>query len=851
MTKSKISPQTASQKTEPDSRADFPVVGIGASAGGLEALEKFFQHCPCDSGMAFVLVSHLAPHQTSALAEILQRTTAMPVLEAQDQMPVIANHVYVIPPNQSLRIFHRVLHLNIPEHPPGQRMLIDTFLRSLAEDVAGRAIGIILSGTATDGTLGLRAILGAGGITLVQEPTTARFDGMPLSAIQAGYANYVVPVEKMPELLVNHRYPQEAHLDVPLPIPVLSGINQVLMQLRSSTGHDFSLYKKSTIQRRIERRMAVHNIDRIDVYARYLKEHLPEVKLLFKELLINVTNFFRDPEAFAELQHTVFPIMLQNKPKDYTVRVWVAGCATGEEAYSIAMLLSEFIDARRSDCKVLIYATDLDEDAIAAARNGLYPANIIQDVSEERLRKFFSKELNGAYRIKKNIREMVVFAVQNLIKDPPFTKLDLLCCRNVMIYLETELQNRLLPMFHYALKSSGVLFLSSSESVGNYTELFTPLSRKWKLYQVNSSAVSSRTLMTDNLNWENKPSPKVTEALLKLSPQIVNFTELCKRALLQFYAPASVLTDLQGNILYVHGETGKYLRPAPGHASLSIIEMAREGLPLELRMAIHNAAQQGLPTFSRVLPVKTNGSFQSVRFNVRRLPKQADMNEEYLLVSFHDVADSERQNFNSLPPAELRQVEELQSELAYARETMQRAIEEHSAANEEFKCTQEEMQSTNEELQSTNEELETSKEELQSINEELVTVNSELQAKIVQLSDMQNDMKNLFDNIRIGIIFLDLDFKIRRFTREVTKIYRLVDSDVGRCLGDINSDLRYEELLSDAQTVLDTLVSSEREIYAQNGDCFQTRIQPYRTLDNLINGVVISFTNVSSNVRMK
>lgn len=842
MAKAKIPPK----KPGSDNGGNFPIVGIGASAGGLEALETFFQYFPGDSGMAFVLVSHLAPNQSSALAEILQRSTSMPVVEAKDQMPVLANHVYVIPPNQSLTIFHRVLQLNVPEQPPGQRMLIDAFLRSLAEDLGERAIGIILSGTATDGTLGLRAILGAGGISLVQEPSTARFDGMPLSAIQAGYASYVLPVEKMAELLINHGYPQQVYADVPLPTAVLSGINQVLMQLRSSTGHDFSLYKKSTIQRRIERRMAVHNIKSVDIYARYLKEHSAERNLLLKELLINVTNFFRDPQAFAELQHTVFPTLLENKPKDYTVRVWIAGCATGEEAYSVAMLLAEFMDAQRSEFTVQIYATDLDEDAIAVARNGTYPANIVQDVSEERLHKFFSKEPNGSYRIKKNIREMVVFAIQNIIKDPPFTKLDLLCCRNVMIYLESELQNRLLLMFHYALKSGGALFLSPSESIGSYTELFTPLNRKWKLYRNSNYVLSTRAISIDNLNWSNKPSPKATEALLKLSPPVVNFAELCKRALLQFYAPASVLTDLQGNILYVHGETGKYLRPAPGHASLSIIEMAREGLPLELRMAIHNASQQGLPTFSRVLAVKTNGSFQSVCFNVRRLPKQADMSEDYLLVSFHDVADSEPQNLSSLPLAELRQVEELQSELAYARESLQRSIEEQNAAKEEFKCTHEEMQSTHEELQSTNEELETSKEELQSMNEELVTVNSELQAKIVQLSDMQNDMKNLFDNIRIGIIFLDREFRIRRFTREVTKIYRLVDSDVGRCLGDITSDLRYDGLLNDAQTVLDTLVSCEREVCAQNGDCFQTRIQPYRTLDNVIDGVVISFTNSSS-----
>lgn len=833
-------------KTQSAPSGNFPIIGIGASAGGLEALEQLFQLFPDHSGMALVLVSHLAPNQSSALADILQRSTAMPVVEAEDQMPVEANHVYVIPPNQSLTIFQRVLQLNVPEQPPGQRMLIDTFLRSLAEDQAEKAIGIILSGTGSDGTLGLRAILGAGGITLVQDPATARFDGMPLSAIQAGYASHILPVAKMPELLLNRPIPVTHHPESPLALSTIAGINRVLMQLRSNTGHDFSLYKKSTIQRRIERRMAAHNIDDIDIYARYLKEHPLEVSLLFKELLINVTNFFRDPEAFRQLQQTIFPALFQNKPKDYTVRVWVAGCATGEEAYSIAILLNEFIDAERNDFKVQIYATDLDEDAIAIARTGVYPSNIVQDVSQERLHRFFSREPGGSYRIKKHIREMVVFALQNLIKDPPFTKLDLLCCRNVMIYLEPELQNRLLPTFHYALNTGGVLFLSPSESIGSHHELFTPLNRKWKLYQANLSVASTRSMMANNLAWGAEPSLKTSELLLETTPQTVNFSELCKHALLQFYAPAAVLTNLKGNILYVYGETGKYLRPAPGHASLNIIDMAREGLAMELRLALHNTALQGLPTFSRTLAVKTNGDFQPVSFTVRLLHKPADSSEDFLLVCFHEVKDSEALSPVSQSAASSQPTEELQQELAYTRESLQRSIEEHNAALEEFKCTHEEMQSTNEELQSANEELETSKEELQSMNEELVTVNSELQAKIVQLSDMQNDMKNLFDNIRIGIIFLDHQLKIRRFTREAAQIYRLVDSDIGRYLSDIKSDLLYEELLHDAQTVLDTLVPCEREVCTRQGHGFQVRIQPYRTLDNVIDGVVITFTNSNS-----
>ena len=828
--------------TSNETTDDFPIIGIGASAGGLEALEEFFQHFPDNSGMAFVLVSHLAPNQDSALAEILQRTTTMKVVEAVEQTTVAANCVYVIPPNKSLTIFHRVLQLNVPEQSQGQRLLIDVFLRSLAEDQGEAAVGIILSGTGTDGTQGLRAILGAGGMSLVQEPGTARFDGMPLSAIQSGYASHVLTIEKMPAFLIHQYHIPVSHQESPLSFTTVNGINRILMQLRNSTGQDFSLYKKTTIQRRIQRRMAVHNIDNMEVYARYLKDSPVEVSALFKELLINVTNFFRDPEAFEILQQTVFPDLFANKPKDYTVRVWIAGCASGEEAYSIAILLSEFIDAEQNDFKIQIYATDLDEDAIITARDGFYPANIIQDVSPERLHRYFNKDAGG-YRIKKNIREVVVFAVQNLIKDPPFTKLDLLCCRNVMIYLEPELQNRLLPTFHYALRTGGILFLSPSESVGNHFELFTPVNRKWKLYQATFCSSSSRTLMGNTLRWTHDPNIKMPESVLK-TIETVNFAELCKRALLQFYAPASVVTDLTGNLFYVHGETGKYLRPAPGQVSLNIIDMAREGLVQELRAAINNTVTQGLPISSNVLSVKTNGNFHPMTFCIRLLVKQIKTGEDFLLVSFHDVVDTAQMSPDPLAPAELQQVEELKRELSYTRENLQRSLEDHNATNEEYKCTHEEMQSTNEELQSTNEEIETSKEELQSINEELLTVNSELQAKIVQLSNMQNDMKNLFDNIRIGILFLDRKLRVRRFTRQITEIYRLVDSDIGRQLSDIKSDLLCDSLLDDAQAVLNNLVPCEREVSTNKDTRFQVCIKPYRTMDNIIDGVVLTFNDL-------
>lgn len=833
--------QKKNQPVQPKQDNSFPIVGLGASAGGLEAFERFFHHVPADTGMAFVLVSHLDPSHASILTEILQRITAMPVVEAQDQMQVMPNCVYVIPPNRDMTIFHGALQLSIPEQPHGQRMPIDAFLRSLAEDQSEKANGIILSGTGTDGTLGLRAILGAGGITMAQEPTTAKFDGMPVSAIQAGYVTHVLPADKMSEALLSGIRTLISPVPAATPPIALSGISRILLQLRTSTGQDFSLYKKSTITRRIQRRMSQNDIEDTETYVRYLREHPTEITSLFKELLINVTNFFRDPEAFVALKQDVLPTLLADKPDDYVFRVWVAGCATGEEAYSIAMVLHELMDENHYLFKVQLYSTDLAEDTITIARAGFYPPNIAQDVTPERLRRFFIKE-DGGYRVKKEIREMLVFAVQNIIKDPPFTKLDLLSCRNLMIYLEPELQNRLIPAFHYALKPGGVLFLSPSESIGNHTELFTPLNRKWKFYRATPTSASTRAMLTSNLNWTAKPTYKGREDVIKVSRE-TNLAELTRRMLLQYYAPASVVTDFKGNILYVYGETGKYLRPAPGHASLNMIDMAREGLQLELRAAIQ-AANQGTQALSRELSVKTNGDFHSVQLSIRTLANPND-HQNLLLTSFQDIAppiSDKPARKRSSKPGELRHIEELEHELAYTKENLQATIEGQYASNEEFKCT-------NEEMQSTNEELETSNEELQSINEELVTVNSELQAKIVQLADMQNDMKNLLDNIQVSTIFLDQQLIIRRFTRDATQIFRLVASDVGRALSDIKPELDGDDLLDAVHAVLDNLVPIEREVKTLNGNWYLARIQPYRTLENMIDGVVLTFTNITERTR--
>ncbi len=836
----------------------FAIVGVGASAGGLEAFEEFFKHVTNDSGMAYVLVQHLDPDHPSMLTEILQRATGMPVTEAKDQLAVKPGNVYIIPPNRSMVIFNGTLQLSMPEKPRGQRMPIDSFLRSLAEDQGERAIGIILSGTGTDGTLGLRAIIGAGGVSLVQEPTTAKYDGMPASAIGAGYATHVMPPEKMPEALrsvMRHLAVTPQHTHIQTATAAVCGINRILLQLRSSTGHDFSLYKKSTIGRRIERRMAQHEISDAEVYARYLKEQPAELQALFRELLINVTSFFRDPEAFDMLRNDFLPQLLAGKPEGYVVRVWVAGCASGEEAYSIAILLRELMDETKRGFKIQMYATDLDEDAIAQARAGIYPPNIAQDITPERLRRFFVKD-DAGFRIKKEIREMVVFAIQSVIKDPPFTRIDLLSCRNLMIYLEPELQDRLIQTFHYALKQDGVLFLSPSESIGSHHELYTPINRKWKIYRANHSVASPRTVLAGGLTWAADKHDKDPEKVMQKAIG-TNFAELAKSALLQSYAPASVVTDLKGNILYVYGETGKYLRPAPGQATLNVIDMAREGLQLELRSAIQRAANRDEPTLGRELTFGAKDDPHIVSLNVHGL-HDAEAGGGLLLVSFQDlqieVAGKNRKGAKMPPGKQASRslsavhIEELERNLAYTRENLHATIEEQQASNEELKSTNEEMQSTNEELQSTNEELETSKEELQSLNEEMLTVNNELQSKIDQLAGMQNDMKNLLDNINIGTIFLDLQLNIKRYTREAVQVYRLLASDVGRPLNDIKSNIDGDDLLPDAQAVLDDLTSRERQLRTLNGVWYLVRIQPYRTLENMIQGVVMTFTDISQRV---
>ena len=845
--------RTGSKKTstgkKPALKTGFPVIGIGASAGGLEAFELFFKGVPADSGIAFIIVSHLDPGHASMLAEILQRTAKIPVIEAKDRMPVEPDHVYIIPPNRELTLFHGSLLLSAPGQQRGLRMPIDTFLRSLAEDAGERGIAVILSGSGTDGTLGLRAVQGAGGVAFVQDPATAKYDGMPTSAIQNGLATYILPAETMYGEIASYvKHYLVRHIPAPLPPPEgKQPFVRILQILRTKTGHDFSLYKQTTIRRRIERRMGMHGLEDPDAYARYLAENPAEVRLLFKELLINVTSFFRDPEAFELLKTEILPPLLENKPEDYTFRVWVAGCATGEEAYSVAMIFRECMDAARRPFRVQIYSTDIEDDVIAVARAGTYPPNISIDVKPERLRRFFTKDESG-FRIKKEIREMVVFAVQDVTRDPPFTRLDLLACRNLMIYFEPELQNRLVPAFHYALNPGGILFLSPSESIGRFTDLFAPVNRKWKFYSARQLLSSARAAGTSSMP-PTAPSAGGTTPELAILRKEMNFVELTRGILLQSYAPPSVIIDPDGTALYVYGDTGNYLRPAPGTANLNIIEMAREGLTLELRRAIQAVGKKKIPVTVPAIAVRTGTGIQKVGLTVRPLTDPGT-GKELLIVSFAEAGKPAPEHLpaHKAPDKKgsAKRIGELEQELLYTRENLQANLIGMQAANEELKSTNEELQSTNEELQSTNEELETSKEELQSVNEEIVTVNAELQAKIEQLTEIQNDMKNLLDSTSIGTIFLDENLSVKRFTKESARVFRLVATDTGRQLSDIKSTILSGDIVAIAQEVLDSMVPQEKEVRTTDGLWFLARFIPYRTFENVIDGVVITFTDITA-----
>jgi len=829
--------------SRPRIKKQFPIVGIGASAGGLEALELFLANVPENCGMAFVIIQHLDPTHKGVMVELLQRSTTMQVSQAADRMRVKENCVYVIPPNKDMSILHGVLHLLDPVAPRGLRLPIDFFLRSLADDRQEHSIGVILSGMGSDGTLGLRAIKEKAGAVFVQDPASAKFDGMPHSAIQAGLADVIAPANALPEKII--AYLQYAPLIVKEGPPVDeksdSALEKVVILLRAQTGHDFSHYKKTTIYRRVERRMGLHQIDKIASYVHFLRENPQEVELLFRELLIGVTSFFRDPVEWENMRKEVFPALLEGRTSNQTLRAWVPACSTGEEAYSLAILFKEVLAKTRSAVNITmqIFATDLDQHAIQKAREGVFPANIAADVPPNLLDRYFIKEERG-YRAAKSIREMIIFAPQNLISDPPFTKLDLVSCRNLLIYLTTDLQKKLLPVFHYSLNPGGFLFLGSAETVGNFSNLFSPLSGKTRIHRRLDSPLTPEAFEFPTTLF----APKPLEAARPATP-VTNLQALADELILRHFSPAAVLTNDKGDILYISGSTGKYLEPAAGKANWNIFVMAREGLRHGLSTAFQQAVRTKETITLKNMRLVTSAGRQAVQITIQSLHGTSPLNGMVVIV-FTDTETGPQARRSGPLSKDSALVKELELELERTRQEVQSIREEMQSSQEELKSTNEEMQSANEELQSTNEELTTSKEELQSMNEELHTVNHELEFRLDELSHINNDMKNLLDSTDIATLFVDNNLCVRRFTNETGKITRLIPGDVGRPITDIASALLYPELADDAREVLRTLAKVEKQISStQTGSWYKVRILPYRTFENLIDGVVITFSDIT------
>ncbi|MGA3282416.1 MAG: chemotaxis protein CheB [Smithella sp.] len=855
--KKKTKPAVSGNKEEKSSLKDalqqqasalFPIAGIGASAGGLEALEQFLRHVPAKSGIAFIIVQHLDPTHKGIMQELLKRATSMEVFQVKDGMRVKPDCVYVIPPNKDMSILHGVLHLFEPTAPRGLRLPIDFFLRSLADDSQERSIGVILSGMGSDGTMGLRAIKEKMGVALVQEPASAKFDSMPRSAIAAGLADIIAPAVDLPGKIIdylNHTI-LIAKNGLPLEEKDQSALEKVFILLRSKTGHDFSMYKKNTVYRRIERRMSIHKINRIASYVRYLQENSQEVELLFKELLIGVTSFFRDEAAWEHLRLKVIPALLKTREVRQTLRAWSAGCSTGEEAYSLAIAFKEAAEQVKpaQNFKLHIFATDLDRETIDKARQGFYPANIAADISSERMKRFFIK-VEGGYQIVKEIREMVTFATQNVVMDPPFTKLDILICRNLLIYLTPELQKKLLQLFHYSLNPGGVLFLGSSETISTFTHLFEPLNIKTRLFRRLESVMPAETQIFPVSFLPAKSG--VSKELTMLKPA-TNLQSLADHLLLQKFSPPAVLVNDKGDILYISGRTGKYLEPAAGKANWNIFAMAREGLRFDLGSAFQKAIRQKGTVIAKGITIGENGGTHTVDITVKSIQEPEPLRGMVMIV-FTDMETSLSKKTKAgakTAPAGHARVLELEQELRHLREELQTTREEMQSSQEELKSANEELQSTNEELQSTNEELTTSREEMQSMNEELQTVNAEQQSKMDELSWINNDMNNLLNSTEIVTVFLDNDLHVRRFTPGADKIFKLIPGDVGRPLSDIVNDLLYPRMTEEAREVLRTLVFSERQVTTADGRWFSVRIMPYRTMDDIIGGVVITFSNITA-----
>jgi len=818
-------------------------------------LEQFLAPVPLNSGLAYIVVQHLDPTQKALLPELLQRITDMPVREAEQQMRIEPNSVYVIPPNAELSVHDGALILATPTEPRGMRLPVNVLFSSLARTRGDRAIAVVLSGMGSDGTLGLQAIKAVGGLTVVQEPESAQFDSMPMSAIAAGCGDIVAPPGELPARImafVNHTTDREAPAGEGVePASSAEPLPQIIKLLRRKTRHDFSLYKASTLHRRIERRMAIHGIASLPLYVTFLEENAQEVNLLFNELLIGVTSFFRDAAVWDYLVETALPELLARRTSNEALRAWSVGCSTGEEAYSLAMVFTEAAERMPSPykLKLQIFASDLSTDAIAAARRGQYPQSISSDVSEERLERFFSTHENY-YQINQNIRDMVLFAQHDIVLDAPFTKLDLIACRNLLIYFDPLLQQRLLPLFHYTLRSGGLLLLGNSETVGRAKHLFSPIQPKLRLYlrQDNVSINGPDVLVKSfpplsRISKEHPVSPSNSP-----TRSSDNLQTAADQVLLQVYAPAAVLLNSDGDIVYISGRTGKYLEPAAGKANWNFHAMVREGLRAPLARALRKVAEASEPIQLHGLQVQGPGGTQHVDVALQSFHGHGALGGMIMIV-FRDVvatsAGRSRRNPPSGPEASF------QAEMQQYRDEIETLREETRASREELQAANEELQSTNEELQSTNEELTSSKEEMQSMNEELQTINSELQTKLDDLALAQSDMQNVLNSIEIAILFLDQNLNVRRYTDRAAKIISLRESDIGRPLSDLTTSLQYPELHEDALSTLRTLMPSEKQILGTDGRWFTVRIMPYRRLDNMIDGVVITLVDITTTKQLE
>lgn len=848
----------------------FPIVGIGASAGGLAAFESFFAAIPADTlpGMAFVLVQHLAPDHPSVLPDILRRCTHLPVAEAADGVVVAVNCVYVIPPRWDLEIRLGILHLLEPVAARGHRLAIDGFFRSLALDREEASVGIVLSGTGSDGAQGVLAIKGAGGLVLAQSPQSTEFDGMPRAALGTGAVDQALAPGEMPAFLLAFAakaYRPSSAAGHREPVSTSgTAMYRIFSQLRLRTGHDFTHYKPTTVQRRVQRRMAVHQIETLEAYAAYLQQSADEVQALFRDLLIGVTQFFRDADAFRALEDTVVPALLARRLPHRPLRAWVPGCSSGEEAYSIAMLVLEQLDEPATPQVLQVFATDIDSRAIAQARAGTYPASISADITTERLARHFTAEAgDGAYRVRKQLRDLLIFSEHDLTRDPPFSKLDLISCRNLLIYLDGTLQKRLIPLFHYALRPGGMLLLGTSESIGEFDHLFQAVDRRAKVYQRLEDLLDKPRAA---LSQMFQPAATATSATTPLPPMPLPKTTLrerAERAILRELPIAAALVNVQGDIFYLHGRTGLYLEPAPGEAGISnILAMAREGLRRDLSLALTQAAAIRRTSVARGVRVKTNGHYTSVNVGVSAVDSDTDPAGPQLYLVMLEAAvpqDAETPAASgaasTAPEAEAgidARLASLAESLRVSEEKVQALHEELESSIEELKSSNEEMQSVNEELQSTNEELETSKEELQSVNEELSTVNAELENKVADLSRANDDMNNLLAGTGIATVFVDHDLRILRFTPGANEIINLIAGDIGRPVGHLASNLDgYDSLVTDTQAVLDTLIPKTHEVHTRDGRWYAMRIQPYRTIVNVIEGAVITFVDISEAVRTR